>query len=58
METIIWSKKEEYKKSKKEDKPITNDKDEIIYNLLYRGEQINKKKMLEDNNENKNKKKE
>ena len=57
METIIWSKKEEYKKSKKEDKPITNDKDEIIYNLLYRGEQINKKKMLEDNNEIRIKKK-
>ena len=52
METIIWSKNEEYKKSKKEDKPITNEKNEVIYNVLYRGEHINKKKILEDNIEN------
>jgi hypothetical protein len=58
METIIWSKNEEYKKSKKEDKPITNENNEIIYNALYRGEQINKKKILEENIENSDKIKE
>ena len=58
METIIWSKNEEYKKSKKNDKPITNENNEIIYNTLYRGEQINKKKILEENIENSNKVKE
>tara|TARA_Y100000816_G_scaffold292346_1_gene287121 strand:+ start:1164 stop:1460 length:297 start_codon:yes stop_codon:yes gene_type:complete len=58
METIVWSKNEHYKKSKKEDKPITNDKNEVIFNVLYRGEQINKKKMLEENIENSNKIKE
>lgn len=52
MESIIWSKNEEYRKSKKEDKPITNENNEIIYNVLYRGEQINKKKILEENIEN------
>ena len=41
METITWSKNEEYKKSRRQDKPITNEKNEIIYNVLYLGEQIN-----------------
>ena len=58
METIVWSKNEEYKKSRKQDKPITNEKNEIIFNVLYRGEQINKKKMLEENIENSEKIKE
>ena len=47
-EEIKWSYGEEYKKSKKEDKPILNDKNEIIQNVLYRGEQVHKKKFLEE----------
>ena len=58
MQNFIWSKNEEYKKSKKEDKPITNENNEIVHNVLYRGEQINKKKFIEENLENNKKIKE
>tara|TARA_Y100001980_G_C14333444_1_gene150025 strand:+ start:303 stop:596 length:294 start_codon:yes stop_codon:yes gene_type:complete len=60
METVNWSKKpyEEYRQSKKDEKPITNIQNEIIHNVIYRGEQINKKKILEDSIENSNKIKE
>ena len=51
-EIIKWSYGEEYKQSKKEDKPILNDNNEIIQNVIYRGEQIHKKKYLEEENEN------
>lgn len=58
METIIWTNNQEYKKSKKEDKPITDDKNEIIHNVSYRSEEINKKKNFEENIENSKKIKE
>tara|TARA_Y100001980_G_C14473824_1_gene253508 strand:+ start:290 stop:580 length:291 start_codon:yes stop_codon:yes gene_type:complete len=58
MQRVNWSKNEEYKQSKKNDKPITNSNNEIIHNVLYRGEQINKKKILEETIENNNKIKE
>ena len=47
MKQINWSKKpwKEYKQSKKNDKPITNSENQIIHNVLYRGEQIHKKKI-------------
>tara|TARA_B100000963_G_scaffold311821_1_gene288941 strand:+ start:879 stop:1166 length:288 start_codon:yes stop_codon:yes gene_type:complete len=45
MEVIKWSNGEEYKWSKKEDKPILNANNEIIKNLTIRSEQpIQKKK--------------
>lgn len=51
MEIISWTsgEKEEYKKSSKNDKPILNSDNEIIHNIIYRGEQINKKKEIENN---------
>jgi hypothetical protein len=57
MKQINWSKKpwKEYKQSKKNDKPITNSENQIIHNVLYRGEQIHKKKNLEESIENINK---
>lgn len=45
MQVIRWSNGEEYKWSKKEDKPILNSNNEIIKNLTIRSEQpIQKKK--------------
>jgi len=38
MEEIEWSTGEKYKKSNKDDKPILNSKNEIIHNIVYRGE--------------------
>ena len=45
MQVVRWSNGEEYKWSKKEDKPILNSNNEIIKNLTIRSEQpIQKKK--------------
>tara|TARA_B100001121_G_C18556938_1_gene558413 strand:+ start:376 stop:660 length:285 start_codon:yes stop_codon:yes gene_type:complete len=48
METIIWKKGEEYIKTKREDKPILNNKNEVINNLPYRSTYQIKKKDLTD----------
>ena len=43
MEVIVWSTGEKYNKSNKTQKPILNSKNEIIHNVIYRGEHISKK---------------
>lgn len=43
MEVIIWSTGEKYNKSNKSQKPILNSENEIIHNVIYRGEHIIKK---------------
>ena len=43
MEVVIWSTGEKYNKSNKNEKPILNSNDEIIHNVIYRGEHIGKK---------------
>ena len=44
MEVIVWSNGEKYEKSKKEQKPLLNDKNEIIHNVAFRGEYTIRKK--------------
>lgn len=43
MEVVVWSTGEKYNKSTKNQKPILNSNNEIIHNLIYRGEYILKK---------------
>ncbi len=38
METVVWSYGDKFERTKKEDKPILNNKNEIIKNVPYRGE--------------------
>ena len=40
MEIIVWSTGEKYNKSNKTQKPILNSENEIIHNVIYRGEHI------------------
>ena len=49
MEIIKWTTGEEYKTSKKNDKPILNSNNEIIHNVLYRSEYTKKKDSEVDN---------
>lgn len=50
MINIKWTNGEEYKKSYKSDKPLLNSNNEIITNTMFRGEQIDKKKNLSEEN--------
>tara|TARA_B100001093_G_scaffold518064_1_gene601642 strand:- start:1157 stop:1462 length:306 start_codon:yes stop_codon:yes gene_type:complete len=43
MEVIVWSTGEKYSKSNKNEKPILNSNNEIIHNVIYRSECLNKK---------------
>jgi hypothetical protein len=38
MEEIVWSSGEKCEKTKKKNKPLLNDKNEIIHNIPYRSE--------------------
>ena len=44
METIVWKSGETFEKTLKKEKPLLNDKNEIIHNIPYRGEYNIRKK--------------
>ena len=48
MENIVWSSGEKYEKTSKNDKPLLNDKNEIIHNIPNRSEYNIRKKEREN----------
>ena len=44
MECIVWKSGETFEKTKKQDKPLLNKKNEVIHNVPYRGEYNIRKK--------------
>ena len=50
MEVIVWNSGEKFEKTKKKQKPLVNDKDEIIHNVPTRGEYNIRKKDIDNEN--------
>ena len=48
MEEILWSSGEKYEKTSKDEKPLLNDKGEIIHNIINRSEYNIRKKINDD----------
>ena len=48
MEEIVWSSGEKYEKTSKDNKPLLNDKGEIIHNIMNRSEYNIRKKINHD----------